>query len=59
MKHKITYKYINLNEVFEFEGQKYIKTNFQRGYYLKDGRKVFKRFKKTDLVSANHKEFDI
>lgn len=46
----IEFKYLNIGDKFFFEDQEYIKTNFQRGYYYENNRKVFKRFKKLQLI---------
>jgi len=55
---EIAYKYIPFEAELEHKGQKYIKTNFKRGYYWKDGRRRFRYFKKRTLVKTNSEIFD-
>lgn len=55
---KIAYKHIPFGCEFEHNGQKYIKTNFMRGYYWENGRKKFRYFKKKTLVTADNEKFN-
>lgn len=57
---KTLYKYVEFNEKFLHHkaGEpdiEYTKTNYQRGFWInkETGRKVFMRFKKTDIVVSN------
>jgi hypothetical protein len=50
MNKEMDYKHIPFDVKFEHEGQVYTKTNFKRGYYYKDGKKVFRYFKKRTKV---------
>ena len=40
---EIAFKHIPIGTEFGFKGQMYTKTNFNRGYYHKEGRKILKR----------------
>lgn len=39
-----------IGSTFKFQDVEYIRTNLQRGYYMKDGVKVFRKFKKNEQV---------
>jgi hypothetical protein len=52
---EVDYKHVPFDVEFEHNGKKYIKTNFNRGYYYKDGRKVFRSFKKRTKVKTDEK----
>ncbi len=43
---EVYFKHVPFNVKFEFEEIEYEKTNFRRGFYYKDGKKVFKNFNK-------------
>ena len=55
---EIAFKHIPYGVDFEHKGQSYTKTSFNRGYYFKDGRKVFRTFKKKILVNTSSEHFD-
>jgi len=55
----LEFKYIHFGNKFEYEGIEYTKTNFMRGYYYKESRKVFKRFKKTHIVKSEIDFWDV
>ena len=48
------YKHVYFGGLFTFDKKDYIKTNFQRGYFRVDERKIFKSFKKNIIVTVNH-----
>lgn len=50
----VEFKNILFGFPFTFQGQEYIKTNFNRGYFFQDGRKVFRPFKKSVMVEKNY-----
>lgn len=54
----MAFKYIHMGNTFCFEGQEYIKTNFNRGYYFENGRKVFKSVRKSRLVETTQTQWD-
>lgn len=49
---EMAFKFIPISDEFGYDGKMYIKTNFQRGYFWKEGRKVFRHFKKRTLVNT-------
>ena len=55
---KVNFKYVPLNAKFEYECIEYTKTNFSRGFYWKNNRKVFRKFKKFAKVRTSDKHFD-
>ena len=55
---EIAFRYVPIGTEFGYEGHIYIKTNFNRGYYFKGGRKVFRSFKKRILVNTTSDYFD-
>ena len=56
---EIAFKHIPVAIEFEHKGQEYIKTNFMRGYYWKEGRKVFRYFRKRTKVNTTNEYFNI
>ena len=56
---EIKYKHVLFNCKFEFEGIEYEKTNFNRGFYYKEGKKVFRQFKKSKTVKTSREFFDV
>ena len=55
----IAFKHIPFGCEFEHNGQKYTKTNFNRGYFYNEiNRKVFKIFKKRTIVETTNEIFD-
>ena len=56
---KIAFKHVPYAVEFEHREQTYTKTNFNRGYYFKDGIKVFRKFKKHTLIKTSSEYFDI
>lgn len=42
---------------FEFQGVEYTRTNLQRGYFYQDGTKVYRKFKKNDMVQPTQEVF--
>ena len=55
---EITYKHIPHGVAFTHGDIEYTKTNFNRGFYFKDGRKVHRVFKKKTLVITSSNSFD-
>ena len=55
---EVYYKYVPFNCKFIFEEQEYKKTNHGRGFYYKEGRIVFKNFKKTHIVKTSGEFFE-
>lgn len=55
---EVYYKHVPFNCKFVFEGQEYEKTNYHRGFYHKDGRMVFKNFRKTHIIKTSREYFD-
>ena len=55
---EIKYKHIPFGVKFTHGGQEYTKTNFSRGFYIKEGKKVFRGFKKQTTVQTNNEIFD-
>lgn len=55
---KIKFKHVPFNCKFEFEGQEYEKTNFDRGVYHKDSKMIFRTFKKSKIVKTSNKYFE-
>lgn len=55
---QIAYKHIPHGVAFTHDGIEYTKTNFNRGYFFKDGRKVHRAFKRKTLVNTLSKTFD-
>ena len=55
---EIKYKHVPFNCKFVFEGQEYEKTNFNRGFYYKEGRIIFRTFKKSKIVKTSAEYFD-
>lgn len=55
---EVSFKFVAFKAEFEHNGQVYTKTNFSRGYYYKDGIKLFKRFKKLTKVKTDGEYFD-
>ncbi len=55
---EISYKHIPHGVTFTHIGIEYVKTNFNRGYYFKEGRKVHRMFKKKTLVITSNESFD-
>jgi hypothetical protein len=55
---EVNFKFVPFKAEFEYEDQIYIKTNFQRGYYYKEGRKVFRNFKKQTKVKTDGEYFN-
>ena len=55
---EIAFKHVPFAVEFEHNGQKYVKTNFHRGFYMKDDRKVFRVFKKSTKVKTSNEYFD-
>lgn len=53
------FRYVSIGRLFVVEGQEYIKTSFNRGYFFADGKKIFRTFKKRRLVLADDKISDI
>ena len=53
----IRFSSLVIGSTFVFEGQEYIKTNHQRGYFWKDGAKSFRYFKKNQPVEAKTQVF--
>jgi len=56
---EINFKYVPFNCLFIHKGIEYEKTNFHRGFYFKDGKKIFRNFKKLTIVLTNDEYFDI
>lgn len=46
----LQFRHLLLQEQFLFDNILYTKTNYQRGYYLQNGQKIYRRFKKDKLV---------
>ena len=55
---EVKYKHVPFNCKFEFEGIEYEKTNHNRGFYHKDGRMIFRDFKKSKIVKTSRELFD-
>ena len=55
----ITFRYIPMGGEFKHKDQKYTKTNFSRGYYWKEGRKVHRVFRKHTLVMTGNEYFNV
>ena len=49
---KIEFRQLLLNRTFTFEGINWTKTNHQRGFYYKEGKKVFRYFNKRKIVEC-------
>lgn len=56
---EISYKHVDFGEKFTFDNVTYVKTNFNRGYYYKDGAKVFRKFRKSTIVKIEGTPFDV
>ena len=56
---KIAYKHVPHGVAFTHDGIEYIKTNFNKGFYFKEGKKVFRIFKKKTLVITSSEYFDV
>ena len=56
---EIAFRYIPIGEEFGHEGQIYIKTNFNRGYYFKGSKTIHKVFKKKILVKTTREYFNM
>jgi len=56
---EIAFKHMPIGIEFEKEGEKYIKTNHNRGYQWEDGKRVFKTFKKSAMVKTNNEYFNV
>jgi len=56
---EIAFRHIPMAISFVYKEKEYIKTNFGRGYYWKDGKKVFRYFKKGIIVKTNSEYFDV
>ena len=56
---KIAYNHVPHGVTFTHNDIEYIKTNFHRGYYFKDGKKVHRVFRKKTLVYTNSETFDV
>ncbi len=48
----IQFRHIPVGIEFKHGDIEYIKTNFNRGYYWKDNKKVFRNFKKHTIVKT-------
>lgn len=56
---RIAFKHIPMGVEFKHKDIEYTKTNLQRGYYHKNGRKVLKFFKKSTVVETTSEYFDV
>lgn len=54
---KIKYKEVYFGGKFTFEELEYIKTNYNRGYYWKNGRKIFRTFKIAKLITVKRDSY--
>jgi len=56
---EIAFKYIPIGVEFEYKGQTYTRTNFNRGYFWKNGRKVHRVFRKKIIVNTTSEYFNV
>jgi hypothetical protein len=56
---EIAFKFIPIGVDFTHRGKEYTKTNFNRGYYYKEGRKVHRVFRKKTLVNTTSEYFNV
>lgn len=54
----IQFRHIPVGIEFKHGDIEYIKTNFQRGYYWKNDKRVFRKFKKHTIVKTSNEYFD-
>lgn len=52
------FKYVHFNDRFIHDNTEYVKTNKNRGYYWKDGVKIFKVFNKKSKVKTENSFWD-
>lgn len=55
----IAFRLIPIGVEFQHKGMEYTKTNFHRGYYWKNGRKVHRVFRKHTLVTSANEYFNV
>ena len=56
---QLVFRHIPIGVEFQHKGTEYTKTNFSRGYYWKEGRKVHRVFKKHTLVTTSNEYFNV
>lgn len=55
----IAFRYIPIGVEFGHKGQMYTKTNFNKGYFWKNGIKVHRVFRKRTLITTDSNYFEI
>ncbi len=56
---EIAFKYIPIGVEFGHNGKIYTKTNFNRGYYYREGKIVHRVFRKKTLVNTTSEYFNV
>lgn len=55
----IAFKHIPIGVEFDYKGQMYMKTNHNRGRYIKGSKTIHKSFKKKTVVNTTSEYFDV